>query len=623
MLLADRLSVPDRTGALLIDLDGVLLDTVNFEARLVDDLLQAHIPTAPRIPGEVFRAAFALPIPESWRFILRAMALPTADELVHRLTRDLDTARMTGHPEVLPGAHDLLLGASSRLPTAVVSNNPRSQVRQLLAAAGLLVEGLIIVGNDEGYASKPAPDMYAEAARRLGVDPGRCAVIEDSMIGGSAARAVGAFVVGVSTGASSYEELVHFQSFDVVYRDLGLPTVECKPGDVTRKRLDTPNEFVSHMIEHIAWRSGCTATVDWRSDDWRELGRAIGASYNPLLDRDGVVETIGLIDDGSARVVLRRSRSPTTMLRKAAGDLDWFLDLRVEQLASGRSLVELLEGLAQGAQVEIVIDVVSMEDAHHTWEAIFRGVGVCLRDLSSQLRQHAHAASIQRSDSPRFGLEIIEVSSRHVSVVRRTAESVCQVELALEKSRFITEVRASDSVDMDGLPRLIAAMADAAGIGGTVDFRATELSSSHVVAEDIGMTLGEAFRALASRKMEEEGIEGFGFGRTDQNLPEVAISWEGRKFLKIMPIGWSDRDLKHFRVGTSLQSGLFSEDLDDFLDGFVGGMSASVMVHWPQTTDLDASWEAIFSGLGVALHKALAINRPRRGLIAGVKATLA
>ncbi|MEJ7785109.1 MAG: HAD family hydrolase [Solirubrobacteraceae bacterium] len=623
MLLAGRLTVPDEIRAVLFDLDGVLLDTLSFEEGLVDGILQTRIPDAPPIPREVFRRAFALPIAESWRLMLEAMSLPCSDDVVQRLTTDLASQRANGHPEVLIGAAELLRAAAGHLRIAIVSNNSRSQVRQLLEAAGLLIDGVLIVGTDDGHPSKPAPDMYEAAAHQLGLPPAQCVAVEDSLIGARAARGAGAFVVGVATGPCDFDELATSTDVDVACANLESPAVSFAPGDVTDKRIDTPNEFVSHMVEHIAWRSGCSVSLTWLSDDWRALGREVGAEYARWTDREEPVEVIGLIDDGSARVRIGHAPAHVACVSALAGDLDWFLGLRVEQLPSGHGLVELISGIAEGGGLRIDVEVVSIEDAHHTWEAIFRAIGVCLRDLSSELLSFAANAQVGNLTQERFGVRVLTASARSAAVVRETAESVCRAELVVDDTVLEATIITSESIDMRGLDDLLTVFGRAAGLGGAVEFRATQLSSSHVVAEDIGMTIGEALRALATERMQADGLEGFGFGRMADRLPEVALSWEGRKFLKIVGLGWSERDLKRFRLGTTLTSGLFSEDLDDFLDGFVGGMHASVMIHWPRTHDLDEAWEAVFYGLGASVGKALMTNRSRRGLIAGVKATLA
>jgi HAD superfamily hydrolase (TIGR01509 family) len=84
---------------------------------------------------------------------------------------------------------------TARLPVAVVSASPRSRLDLTLATAGLSFA--VTVSGDEVAAGKPAPDGYLEAARRLGVEPADCVVVEDSIPGVLAAVAAGARVVAV------------------------------------------------------------------------------------------------------------------------------------------------------------------------------------------------------------------------------------------------------------------------------------------------------------------------------------------------------------------------------------------------------------------------------------------
>jgi HAD superfamily hydrolase (TIGR01509 family) len=65
----------------------------------------------------------------------------------------------------------------------------RASIEKLLSAAGLLQYISVIVGNDEGIASKPSPDLYLEGANRLGVSIHTCVIVEDSPVGLQAAIA--------------------------------------------------------------------------------------------------------------------------------------------------------------------------------------------------------------------------------------------------------------------------------------------------------------------------------------------------------------------------------------------------------------------------------------------------
>ena len=91
-------------------------------------------------------------------------------------------------------------------PLGVVSSSKNAE--EVLAAAGIrdffriVMDG--VVAAREGLRSKPEPDMFAEGARMLGVDPARSAAVEDAHSGVQSASAAGfALVVGVDRGAGA------------------------------------------------------------------------------------------------------------------------------------------------------------------------------------------------------------------------------------------------------------------------------------------------------------------------------------------------------------------------------------------------------------------------------------
>lgn len=616
MILASRVEVPDDAAALLWDLDGVILDTLTLEYEVAGDLLRER-GIEKELPLRVVRAAFPHPIPEAWRRMLTAIGEEPSDALVADLTDALESERAGRTLALLEGVAELM---DAGLPSAVVSNNPAVHIEEMLAEAGIRERVSAVVGNDgEGVRSKPAPDPYLAGAAALGLDPARCVAIEDSLIGARAAREAGCHVVGVATGAATFAELAASADVDAAYASFAVPEFRFEPGDVRRKALATPNEFVSHMLEHIAWRLGCAVTLIWRSDDWRALGRGAGDAIAPLLDGADSAKALGMIDDGSAEVRVRRGSGLS--LTGAGVDVDWFVGLRCEQLGDGAPLVELLEGLAAGAGVELDVAVTSLEDPHHTWEAIFRGVGVALRGLSRTL---AETPPETGATAPAGGLEVLASGPEAATVRRTTAESVCEVALTLPGQGFGFRIETSESVHSEGLADLVKRLAESAGLGVAVDFQALRLSSSHVAAEDVGMTIGAALGQLASERMAASGIEGAGSSLNGTARPiRVGISFEGRKFVRFVPVGWSYDELRRTIIGHTLANGLFSEDLDDFIDGFAGGMGCSVVVHWERVEDPDEAWALVFDGLGAAVGELLAANPARRGVIAGVKGTLA
>jgi len=125
--------------------------------------------------------------------------------------------------------------------------------------------------------------------------------------------------------------------------------IELTFGDVRSKRIETPNDFVSHMIEHIAWRLGCSIDLRWQNHDWAFLGRRLGARIGSFTPVRQSAAAQGMLDDGSAEARITLGEKGGLEIRAGETvDLEWFLSLRCEQLQTGSVLADLLAGLAEG-----------------------------------------------------------------------------------------------------------------------------------------------------------------------------------------------------------------------------------------------------------------------------------
>jgi HAD superfamily hydrolase (TIGR01509 family) len=135
----------------------------------------------------------------------------------HRRRRAREDELVLGLP-VKPGVLDLLDGAAARgVPVAVVSSSPYSWVGGHLERLGLLGRVATVVTRGDAARSKPAPDLYVEALRRLGAPPQDAMAIEDSAPGVAAARAAGVRVVAVPNEITAGHD---FSSADVVVATL-------------------------------------------------------------------------------------------------------------------------------------------------------------------------------------------------------------------------------------------------------------------------------------------------------------------------------------------------------------------------------------------------------------------
>ena len=350
MLIANRLVVPDGTGALLWDMDGVLLDTLTMDYELVNHVLTRT--RCLRCRGGSSRNTFRTTSRSSGDSCSSRIGLEVLRAHLMSWCGSTKKRRESSEIVVHDGVAEILAEAKDRgLRAAVVSNNPVADVERMLSMAGLRDYFNVVVGNDDpGIAKKPAPDAYLEAARRLSL-PGAVppVAVEDSLLGAQAANAAGCWTVGVSKGATDFEVLSSSPHVNRSYTSFAPCRVLFGWAGVTKKSLVTPNEFVSHMIEHIAWRLGCSVDVLWTNDDWYHLGRELGQRIAELCPLQGSAAALGMIDDGSCEVALRCDGTGEVRLRAARSRWTWngSWACGVSNCATGSRWCSMLHGLEQ------------------------------------------------------------------------------------------------------------------------------------------------------------------------------------------------------------------------------------------------------------------------------------
>ena len=181
--------------AVIFDMDGLLLDT---EAVYLEAYQAAARLMGIEMPAAFCHSLIGLPSPECDRRIkdFFGPAFRLDDFNGHadgHAARILDEAM-----PVKPGAVELLAFLGERgLPIAVATSSSRRTTERRLDQSGLLGHFRALATRDDVERGKPHPDLYLEAARRLGVAPDRCLAFEDSHNGLAAAHAAGTIAIMV------------------------------------------------------------------------------------------------------------------------------------------------------------------------------------------------------------------------------------------------------------------------------------------------------------------------------------------------------------------------------------------------------------------------------------------
>jgi HAD superfamily hydrolase (TIGR01509 family) len=140
--------------------------------------------------------------PAEWsRYMRDAVGLDLPPEEIDRAVVERLMVRYRTALPLLPGAAGAVEALAARWPLGLASSSNRAVIDVVLARSGLAGAFRATVSSEEVPCGKPAPDVYLEAARRLGVPPARALAVEDSANGIRAARAAGLRVIAVPNAA--------------------------------------------------------------------------------------------------------------------------------------------------------------------------------------------------------------------------------------------------------------------------------------------------------------------------------------------------------------------------------------------------------------------------------------
>lgn len=172
--------------AVVFDCDGLLLDTETVWQRAQDDVVARH-------GAQLTEEDDAL-LHGSTIEVAAEVIAERSESTVEAVLADLHAAfdeELGQGMRTMPGAPETVAAAASRVPLGCASNSWLESLDHKLTAGGLREHFRVLEASDTVERPKPAPDMYAAAARALGVDPGDALALEDSGTGARAARDAG------------------------------------------------------------------------------------------------------------------------------------------------------------------------------------------------------------------------------------------------------------------------------------------------------------------------------------------------------------------------------------------------------------------------------------------------
>lgn len=207
-----------RPRAAIFDLDGTIVDNMALHAEAFAAFAARHglpeLTEADRAKLDGRRNSEIFPV-------LFGREMPRDEWLAYEhekegLYRKLSRGRLT----VVAGIQALLERLAARgIATALATSAPELNVVHTLNEIGLHDAFPVVVRGDQVSRGKPAPDVFIEASRQLGVPPDDCVVFEDAPMGISAAHAAGMRVVAIASSFSAAQFTALDEPPDIVCRD--------------------------------------------------------------------------------------------------------------------------------------------------------------------------------------------------------------------------------------------------------------------------------------------------------------------------------------------------------------------------------------------------------------------
>jgi HAD superfamily hydrolase (TIGR01509 family) len=185
-------------NAVVFDLDGVILDTEELWDEVREGLARER---GGRWTERAQADMMGMSSTEWSQYMHDVVGLPELPEEINREVVDRMLERYTRQLPLIDGAVDAVKRIAAEWPLGLASSSNRVLIDRVLEVSGLAPYFKATVSSEEVPRGKPAPDVYLEVARRLGVDPKTAAAVEDSVSGIRSAHAAGMVVIAIPNRA--------------------------------------------------------------------------------------------------------------------------------------------------------------------------------------------------------------------------------------------------------------------------------------------------------------------------------------------------------------------------------------------------------------------------------------
>src|SRR6185369_4003556 len=201
--------------AVIFDMDGLMIDSEPIQSQAFEAMLRHHgAEPVLNESGLVQTIASG----NNYEDLKERYGLKASIEELKKYKRAVHTDLINQGVVPMPGLHNLLeILASHPVKLAIASSSNPGHIKLIMSQLGILDRFNVIASVADVPRGKPAPDVFLEAAHRLGVAPADCIVLEDALAGILGAKAAGMKAIAIPTRHTAHQD---FTPADLVVSSL-------------------------------------------------------------------------------------------------------------------------------------------------------------------------------------------------------------------------------------------------------------------------------------------------------------------------------------------------------------------------------------------------------------------
>jgi len=200
--------------AIIFDMDGLMVDSERLYQQAQEEITRQFNKTLPEKSRLKMMGRKPL---ESMKLLVEALDIPMDAEKLLEIRNDIMREKYKNHLVPLPGLVHIIDVFYGKLKLAISTGAQEEFLDIVVDQLKIRNKFAVLQSSDEIEQGKPHPEIYLKTCKKLGLDPGECIVLEDSLNGVLAGKGAGCYVIAVP---SEYTKQENFGSADFVVDDL-------------------------------------------------------------------------------------------------------------------------------------------------------------------------------------------------------------------------------------------------------------------------------------------------------------------------------------------------------------------------------------------------------------------